>query len=291
MFRVRVRSEGLWRNTRNIPVLKKLVKADLQSITTMKRPENIDLAFSRIDLLSGVSKQTNKDRFSVIDELSVEIIINQSLSRILDVGVSSGITSLELMRQLRASSFAGEMFVSDKFARYWVSPHRFSTDIFDADHNLVCTYLGPITGDSEDTWKLPLSKYIFQRAQKRGFDETIGESFLLLHPEVLETIRRGELIFIDFDIFENDQEGAFDFVRCINLLNLGYFSTEQIVSGLNTLHFSLVNGGILQLGRTHLEGSNHVGFYEKTDTGFERIESIGDGPEIDQLIVDLQRTA
>jgi len=288
MFRVRIRSENTWRRASAIPILRKLVRADMQSISRMKNPETIDLAFSEIDLLSGVSKQTNKSRFSDVDPTSLRIIASRSLSRIHDVGVSSGITSLELRRQLQAAGFEGEMFISDKFARFRINRRGLSTDVFDSDHNLVCTYLGPIVGDSEDTWKLPISRLLYLRARKRKFDDTDEQGFLLLHPDVLESVNKGDLRFIDFDVFDNSDDSAFDFVRCMNLLNLGYFSTGKILEGLRTLYSSLAPGGVLQVGRTHLEGGNHVTFYARTTDGFERMDVIGDGSEIDEMTTSFQ---
>ena len=274
-----------------MPVLRKLVRADMLSIPAMTNPEIIDSAFSDIDLLSGVSKQTNKDRFASVDEISVRIISSRSLSKIHDVGVSSGITSLELRRQLREASFDGEMFISDKFARFWVNRHGLATDIYDAEHNLVCAYLGPITGDSEDTWKFPLSKLVYRRALKRSFSEGDQREFLLLHPDVLAAIEQGDISFIDFDVFQNERENTFDFVRCMNLLNRGYFSTESIENGLKALHISLASGGVMQIGRTHIEGGNHVTFYEKTADGFQPLESVGGGSEIDQLVTEFRTAA
>jgi len=260
----------------------------MQSISNMKNPVTIDLAFSKIDLLSGVSKQTNKNRFSDVDPTSLQIIASRSLSKLHDVGVSSGITSLELRRQLQTAGFEGEMFISDKFARFWTNRRGLSTDVFDSDYNLVCTYLGPIVGDSEDTWKLPISRLVFLRARKRKFDDSSEQGFLLLHPDVLDSVNRGDLRFIDFDVFNNSEDRTFDFVRCMNLLNLGYFPTGKILDGLRTLHGSLAPGGILQIGRTHLEGGNHVTFYERTTDGFERTDVVGDGSEIDELTMSFR---
>ena len=284
MFRVRIQSEGILRSASKIPVLRDLVRADIQRISTLKHPEIIDLAFSEIGLNSGVSKQTNKERFADVDKLSVQIITSRSLTRIHDVGISSGITSIELARQLQTSSFDGEMFISDKFARFWVDHQGLSTHIFDSELKLVCTYLGPIIGDRWDTWKFPVSKLLFRHALKKSFDDINKKEFLLLHTDVLETIKRGDLSFIEFDIFEEAQDHTFDFVRCMNLLNRGYFPTEKIVTGLKVLYASLVVGGVLQLGRTHSEGCNHVTFYEKTTSGFRRVESTGQGSEIHELV-------
>ena len=291
MFRVRVKNERLWAQLREAPVLNRLVRLDMQAISLMKDPETIDRAFSDIDLLSGVSKQTNKDRFASVDGLSLQHIENRSLSRIHDVGVSSGITSLELRRQLAAVGFSGDMFISDKFARFYINRRWLSTDVYDAERKLVCAYCGPFVGDSEDTWKFPVSKYLYRRAAGRSFDDSARQDFLLLHPDVLEAIEEGLLHFIDYDAFRDEQENAFDFVRCMNLLNRGYFPTESLENGLRALYRSLTVGGILQIGRTHLDGDNHVSFYEKAAGGFQPVDSVGDGSEIDQLVVDFSDTS
>ena len=68
-----------------------------------------------------------------------------------------------------------------------------------------------------------------------------------------------------------------------NLLNLFYFSEEKIIKAINNLNESLLEGGILQIGRTTSEGINNVSFYKKQNGRFILVKRLNSGSEIDYI--------
>lgn len=77
-----------------------------------------------------------------------------------------------------------------------------------------------------------------------------------------------------------------DVLRTMNILNLAYFSAEQIADGIHAAFESLKPGGLWIIGRTlQKDFTNHVTFYRRTETQWKVLERIGDGSEIENLIM------
>jgi chemotaxis methyl-accepting protein methylase len=108
--------------------------------------------------------------------------------------------------------------------------------------------------------------------------------FVLFDREVLEHIQKGMIRSIDYDVFTTRMPRTFSFVRCMNLLNLSYFPRESIETALRNIIESLKEGGVLQIGRTHTNGTSHVGFYRKRGTRLEVLQEVGSGTELREVI-------
>ncbi|MGB2635573.1 MAG: hypothetical protein WAM58_16710 [Candidatus Acidiferrum sp.] len=82
-----------------------------------------------------------------------------------------------------------------------------------------------------------------------------------------------------------DRSPGVDVVRTMNILNLAYFPTEQLIDGIQAAFQSVKPGGLWIVGRTHEEDSkNHVTFFRRTDKGWQVLERIGNGSEIEMLV-------
>jgi len=70
----------------------------------------------------------------------------------------------------------------------------------------------------------------------------------------------------------------------MNIFNRAYFSAEQLGEGANAAFHSIKPGGIWILGRTlEQDFSNHVTFLRRLDQGWEVLERIGKGSDIEDL--------
>jgi hypothetical protein len=70
----------------------------------------------------------------------------------------------------------------------------------------------------------------------------------------------------------------------MNIFNRAYFSTEKLLEGANAAFQSIKVGGIWIVGRTLEEDfSNHVTFLRRIEEGWEVLERIGGGSEMEQL--------
>jgi phosphosulfolactate synthase (CoM biosynthesis protein A) len=77
----------------------------------------------------------------------------------------------------------------------------------------------------------------------------------------------------------------YDMIRAANILNLDYFSDEFLAAALQSLGECLDAGGMLCVVRTRSDGSNHGSLFEKAENGFNAVQRIGDGSEIEHIVL------
>ncbi|MFK7913942.1 MAG: hypothetical protein AB8B93_08515 [Pseudomonadales bacterium] len=283
MLQLVVKNEWLAQKLFRSALCDRFVRYDLRALSSFSDEELIGYIYRRVGIHGGITKQTAQNRFSDLDQKTAGLIAQQTDASVHDVGVSSGITSVELYTQLKAANVAPLQFsVSDRYAKFYTQTHGSQTDVFDADQRLQCSYLGPLYGDRHTSSKYPLSVWLHKRAS--AFDSDQAESFYLFHPKLLSLIEDKHINVLEYDVLTTRPETAYSYVRCMNLLNLSYFDKPQLLQGIANVRASLRSDGILQVGRTEQSGENHVGFYRNTASGLERIDQIGDGSEIHDLI-------
>lgn len=105
-----------------------------------------------------------------------------------------------------------------------------------------------------------------------------------VHPEALSLTRRDPRFTIRMrSVFERTP--GVDVLRTMNILNRAYFNTHQLTDGIDAAFHSVKPGGMWIVGRTHEEDAmNHVTFFQRTDRGWEVLERIGNGSEIEKLV-------
>jgi hypothetical protein len=70
----------------------------------------------------------------------------------------------------------------------------------------------------------------------------------------------------------------------MNILNRAYFSEEQLAQAARAIFESVSPGGIWIVGRTlETDLSNHVSILRRQDEGWEPLERIGNGSEIEEI--------
>lgn len=106
-----------------------------------------------------------------------------------------------------------------------------------------------------------------------------------VHPEARSLLRRDPRFTVcERSVFQRTP--GLDVLRTMNILNLAYFSGNQLVDGIQAASESLKPGGLWIIGRT-LEKSqtNHVTFFRRTNKKWEVLERIGNGSEIEELVM------
>ena len=147
---------------------------------------------------------------------------------LMEVGVSDGISSLELIKN---SNMFSEIKLTDRYPRYYLKEGVLSSKIYDADGT-------------------PHSKKVLGI-----LFNSIGECIPKLENcssySVVETINpriksvSGQDNIHKFDIFKTVDDKRFDIIKCSNLLNLIYFSETQIFNAIENILKSLQIGGYL----------------------------------------------
>jgi len=96
--------------------------------------------------------------------------------------------------------------------------------------------------------------------------------------------------FISYDIFSPPTE-RFDVIRAMNVLNLIYFSREDLMKAVTNIFLSLEEGGLFITG-SNLEAGTRVngGIYKKSGGRLEKLEGSGNGSQVDDLIQAIRDT-
>ena len=116
-----------------------------------------------------------------------------------------------------------------------------------------------------------------------GCEYQIGK-ISCVHPEANSLSKRDARFTIRLrSVFERTP--GLDVLRTMNILNLAYFSNQQLIDGIHAAFQSLKPGGLWIVGRTHEEDkTNHVTFFRRTDEKWEVLETVGNGSEIEELV-------
>lgn len=81
-----------------------------------------------------------------------------------------------------------------------------------------------------------------------------------------------------------------DVIRTMNIFNNGYFPPERLTEGARAVWRSLAPGGVWIVGRTVRQDPPHhqVSYFTRTESGFELIERVDKGSEIEALVLALK---
>jgi hypothetical protein len=265
-----------------IPLLRKFLVYRTDAMPELRNAAARDYAYGAFFTANATSKQTSAGRFGDLDRLTGSIITEHKLDVIHDVGVSSGVTSLDLYRTLATIGMPLTFHISDKYAVYRCAG-RCPARIIDAQGSVRELYVCGLLGKPDVSFKFPVTRFLYWWLADRPIRGPV-RSFVLFDHEVLEHIQKGLLRRIDYDVFTTRMPCSFSFVRCMNLLNLDYFPRESIEIALRNLVDSLQEGGVLQIGRTHPDGTNRAAFYRKHGTRLEMLQEFGSGTELRELI-------
>ena len=282
MFKLALENEDLFNRLSKHPILGGFVVFRIDCLPNLHDQELASRVYKGILTSDGTSKHTAPGRFRDLDVLVVNYLSHKS-NLIHDVAVSSGVTSVELYSVLRGRGVPFKLMVSDKFSHYLYSGN-IVRKIYAVNKTLLFAYVGWILADRKCTWKFPISKFLFPLV--RAFDKPsppFGE-IPLYDCQLLELLRQGHVEELSYDIFSTSLPDRFTFVRCMNVLNLGYFKPGDISRALVLLKDSLKDQGVLLLGRTLRDGVNAVSFYRKVFGHLELIQDLNGGSEIRHLV-------
>jgi hypothetical protein len=243
-------------------------------------------------------KTTRSGRFSRIDEQMIEIL-KQSRTRIrdvLDVGVSSGITTIELDRALRAAGYTPRIVATDVVIDAFIVP------VFPGCRALVDPCGNILQYELFDTAVRPwrrrldwidgmilirhmLNRICGPRAMRSLAERNGVRHVALISPQVSH--RSSVRIVRDDILVPNPQfAGRFDLLRAANIVNRGYFSDDDIQRILANFRSYLAgSGACLLIIRTHGRLENHGTLFRLTQDGrLGVVARFGKGSEIENLV-------
>jgi hypothetical protein len=255
------------------------------------------LFYTNISLPNGTHKTTAQGRLTDLD-LSIQKLLRAGGEvRLLDVGISSGVTTLELIDHIERAGCRATGIGAD------LKIHTFLRSVVGVD----------LLFDSEGKI-LQLATPLFARGRPDRSRKTIASKCLRLALDILErkVVRRwvaepGRALPLalvsrrltqrsGFDVVECDISqprpewlDSFDLIRAANVLNVSSFSPAQISVVVKNLTSWLRVGGLLSVCRTHAgNGKNHGSIFVKVGQPplLQVVERLGDGSEIEPIALE-----
>lgn len=258
--------------------------------------------FSSIKLKNGVTKTTDRNRMRDVDSWFYGFLPNGKVQTLLDVGISSGITTVELCELFEANKAEYRVtgMDSDLTAFLLIFPDGKSV-LTDKSGNPIHFEIGGkgfgyVKGTNVshrvERALLKLRSGFFTNFRLDGDLETI-EKFtekngVEIHriQLVCREIRENPSIkLLEESIFAENSGEKYSAIRAANILNKGYFTDAQLADALGKLKNRLETKGFLLVCRTNIEGQNNATLFTLTEENkFALAGRFGEGSEIEDLV-------
>jgi hypothetical protein len=259
------------------------------------REERERVFFHAIALRNGTNKTTYARRLGTVNAIVNRALPTRRPLEIMDVGVSSGVSTLEWMDDLDRAGVEYRMTAGDVcVTAYLLAVTDWLHILIDNDayplQFEICGRAIPYPPGLRRSvlfpplpllmhalrWLLPLVPAAWLRQK--------GTRVHLIDPQLQQ---RGIAVVEDDLLAPCAFDHRFDVIRVANVLNRCYFSDESVVAMASTLRRRLERGGILIVCRTDDDNVNHGTVFVSTEPPhLEVLCRIGDGSEIEQLILD-----
>jgi hypothetical protein len=268
--------------------------------------------FARVALTNGTFKTTYPNRLDDINEAFCPHLarLTDRPIRIMDVGASSGISTIEWYEYLSRAGIDCDITGSDVMIYASLLTFRFTSKVaalVDSKGNIVHFDLFgrgyPRQPSREllrpNTLRTLAAKMLFRVAMmidgslppvKVG-RTTLGRGFLLKYQPIALLSRsfanNDRLRMIEDDLCARNQAAfcqAFNVIRAANVLNLVYFSVGVIEQMLATLKQRLKDDGLLIIVRTNRSGENNSSIFRLASSQFILIDRFGEGSEIENVV-------
>ena len=258
----------------------------------------------RLRTSNGTVRMTFANRFRDVDEVASRILqVNfdpKAALRIQDRAVSHGLTSYEWAQRLFVLFPDAQIEASDRILNFYrIALPNGDVYILEPDGQPI-QYIRPpfvISMAYREPFRFPLNHLIAMHAKKQFRKSGLGRNWkqsadsahlsvdqiCCIHPRARQLSKADQRFRICArSVF--DPTPGLDVLRTMNILNRDYFSADQLTEGATAAFRSLNPGGIWILGRTLEEdSSNHVTFLKRTHDGWEILQRIGRGSEIEEL--------
>lgn len=210
-------------------------------------------------------KSTLARRHVETDNVISSYIAGSNNKSILDVGVSTGTTSLELIRRLdkRFERF----YATDVLLEIGAVRKNDSVYFYYNKNCIMWANLLFVVYNDYDGAIFPFN-LLARNIIKSGMDKCTSnmEVVSLINPELRKIISHDSRIVVcKYDVFMPWDKDPVDIIKCANILNKAYFSDLQINNALNNFYRALDYGGLLIL--TDNRSKEKVSVYKKKETG------------------------
>jgi hypothetical protein len=266
--------------------------------------------FSRVVLPNGTVKTTSANRVDDLNEAVLPHIarIVEKPVKIMDVGVSSGVSTLEWFQFLSAKDIDCQITATDLTVYSWLlslTPNL--AVLVDRQRNILHLDVfgrgAPPRATGLQGVFAAAVRVLFRMAMmidsnlppQNGKTREAAKGLLLkCEPVTLLTkrfVQHEALRVVEDDLLATNRpefEDAFHVVRAANILNRTYFSDEVLSQTIKKLKARLKKNGLLIICRTAGNGTNDGTIFRLTPGSELRVlERLGSGSEIESLITGI----
>jgi hypothetical protein len=208
----------------------------------------------------------------------------------LDVGISSGVSTVEWLEALEKLGYECSMTALDRVLRARL--YRFGHIEVLAETNthtlLIHTgrraFVRPARSIAQWRNRFVRSAFWLTDWLARLFHGVGAGREVRLVSRRLHS--RPEIRLVEHDLFSPapDWMGRFHVVRVANVLNRGYFSEPILRAGLRNAGDWVRRGGLLAIARTERDGRNHASIFCRENERFAIVNRVGAGSEVETLV-------
>lgn len=257
------------------------------------------LFFGRLKTGNATFKKTAHGRLRTIDEaLVVQLDRAQArVDRVLDLGISSGITTVELAEVLRRSGRSVSVTGTDRALEALLVdlPLGCRALVEPNGHVLQYEVLGravrPWTRRLDYVTGMALARGLVNRvlgppARARAAERATAASVTLVSPRLSRSVG---VELAEDDVTRSNPRfvDGFDLVRAANILNRHYFDADALERAVGNVKSYLRGPGAwLLVVRTHGESDHHGTLFRMNAAhGLDVIERWGEGSEVEALVL------
>ena len=268
--------------------------------------------FASLRLRNQTYKTTHERRLDDLNDLVLPLLPAVSPLNIMDVAVSSGVTTLEWSEALTAAGIAHHITAGDVVLKaFLISLGSYVHVLADATgYPLQFEFWGravpnPIIRRRDRVYRPAIAFVNAQLARhfaslRRALDahaaphvvrrgRIVCRELMLVSPTLAKSTH---VEFVEDDIQHNSAlRGRFHVVRAANILNRSYFSDEVMAGMLANLRGRLQAAGLLIVCRSPHDGANVATVFRLSDTArLEIVARLGGGCEVESLALGLPPT-
>lgn len=258
--------------------------------------------FTSLKTGNATFKRTRPGRFRGVDALVLDAVgkAGAALSDILDIGISSGTTTLELLMAARAAGHGPRVTATDRslVARLVRWPLGIGVLLEPTGHVLQYGVFGlPLRA-----WRRRLDYVTGMALVQALADATLGQAarsaaargrareVALVSPRLART---PGVTLVEDDVTRRNLalQHRFDLVRAANILNRDYFDEDTLRrAAANLIGYMRGPGSWLLVIRTHADGAQHGTLFWQTGRGgLAVVRRFGQGSEIEPLVLAVAR--
>lgn len=273
--------------TTNVPAPNRILMPELDGTVSADEESAF---FESLHQSNGTTRMTSSNRLNDVNAAIASHLPNDSRVEVLDVGVSSGISTLEWLLSLEALGRTCAMTACDRVlnARLY---RFFQLQVLAECEGYVLVIHNGRRAFTRPTHQVASWRNTFARAAFRLGDMTVklvsaagaGRQVRLVTRRLQA---RSDVKFVEHDIFSPapDWNGRFHLVRVANLLNRAYFPEPVLRVGLRNVGDWVQEGGLLVVTRTGADGQNDASLFRREAAGLRIIRRLGAGSEVEALV-------